>query len=324
MSEANVSANPSPSPEGGASPEVNGSGVVTVPSLDERSAATFGPDGPDTEATETDSAHEADAAAQARAERRAKLEEMRARERAAVDAHAAMRERDELRRRLAEAESKHKQYERRIDPNALTPEQFFALAERMPNLSPKQLGEYLRERMANPELAAREAAARAVNPKIAALEKRIAEQQQALAGFVAHQRATQAQALEHHAAQEFVHFTSQNASTSPLAARFLEHHGAEDFLVLTQSAAQHLPPGAGAQAVLDEIEERLSQLGAIYSAQSAASQRRQAIPPHPYSAAAQAPTHITNTLAQQRSSVVDEEAAWAKLPFEERSARLFR
>lgn len=34
--------------------------------------------------------------------------------------------------------------------------------------------------------------------------------------------------------------------------------------------------------------------------------------------------HVSNTLAQQRSSVVDENEEWGRLSFEERSARLFR
>lgn len=321
MNEASAAANPSPGAE---STEINGSGVVSVPSLDERAAAVFGTDSPDLPIAATQPVPAPDAGAQARAERRAKLDAMRAKERASVDAHSALRERDELRRKLVEAESRHKEYETRIDPGSLTPERLFALAERMPNLSPQQLGEWLRERMANPEVAAREAAARAVDPKISALEKQIATQQRMIDDFLGKQSAAETRALEQQVAQEFFSFTSSNAATSPLAARFLEHHGADDFLVLAQSAAQHLPPSAGAQAVLDEIEERLSQLGAIYSAHSAAPQRRQAIPTPSHFAAAQAPTHVTNTLAQKRSSVVDEEAAWAQLPFEERSARLFR
>lgn len=64
-------------------------------------------------------------------------------------------------------------------------------------------------------------------------------------------------------------------------------------------------------------------LARIYSAGQAVSTAKPSVPPtNP--AAARAPTTVSNTLAQTRASVVDEEAEWASLPFEERSARLFR
>jgi hypothetical protein len=328
MSEAAVAA-PAASPA-----EAPGSGVSVIPSLEERSAAAFDlmesageagtPPGNPADAASPAGSIEPDAAAKARADRRAALDKLQAEERGRVDAMAAIRERDELRKKLTEASEQAKAYATHVDPSKLTKEQFFALAEKNPELTPTELGEWLRERMANPELAAANAATRAVDPKISALEKKIADQQAMLDSFVQSQTAAQEQAVERQAAEQFFSFTRENAGMAPYSARFLEKHGPDQFIKLAHRAVQDVPPHAGPQAILDEIEENLTQLGAIYSAAPAPPQRRQANQPPSNSAAAQAPTHVTNTLAQQRSSVVDEDADWASLPFEERSARAFR
>lgn len=320
-------------PTASPSPEANGSGVSVVSqSLEQRSAAAFGMPDPAGEvgaATPADPASPVgsvtpDAAAQARAERRAALEKLKTEERGRVDAMSAIRERDELRKQLSEERERSKAFATYVDPSKLTKEQFFGLAEKNPELTPQELGEWLRERMANPEAAAANAATRAIDPKLTAMEKRLAEQQAVIDDFMKAQTSAKEDAVEREAAEQFYSFTRENAATSPYAARFLEKHGAEEFYKLAQRAAQDVPPHGGAQAILDEIEENLSAFGAIYSAQPAEPQRRQASPTSPNPAAAQAPTTVSNTLAQQRTSVVDEDGDWAALPFEERSARLFR
>lgn len=315
-------------------PSDNGTGIsVSTPqTLEQRSAAAFGMPDPTVDApgvapltgevppSAVDSVTP-DAAATARAERRAKLDALKTEERGRVDAMAAIRERDELRQRYADLEAKHKSYETRIDPSALTPEKLFALAESMPNLSPVQLGEWLRERMANPEAAAARAASAHVDPKLSALEKRLVDQQATIDAFMSQQETAKADAAEREAATQFFAFTSENSASAPYSSRFLAEHGEEQYLKLAQRAVQDVPAHGGAQAILDEIEENLAQLSRVYAPQGAP-QRPRAAPVT--NAAAQAPTTVSNSLAQQRSSVVDEDADWANLPFEERSSRLFR
>lgn len=312
-------------------------GVTHVPSIEERAASVFGPDAPSEAADDTsgaaaptpsaagDSPAASAGAPDAAAERRARLAALQEQERARVDAQAKHREAEELRHRIAEAERRAKDAEERakssIDPKALTEEQFFDLALQL-NVPPDKLAGWMRDRLTNPELAAAQAAARAVDPKLSALEKRLAEKEAQLDAFLNEQRAQAAQAEEARAFHEFMQFTSTNATTAPHSARFLEKFGPQEFQKVALSAAAMVPPHAGAQAVLDQIEENLATLAAIYSGATPAPQQRPAPTPNP--AAAKAPTTVSNTLAQTRAAVVDEDANWSSLPFEERSARLFR
>lgn len=318
-----------------AAPEANGSGVTVIPSLEERSAAAFGmseaageagtPLGNPADAASSAALAEPDEHSKARAERRAALDKLKAEERSKVDAMAAIRERDQLRKQLEEERERAKAYATHIDPSKLTKDQFFALAENNPELTPQELGEWLRERMANPEAAAANAAKRAVDPELAQLRQLVEQQQQAINSFMQSQQTAREDAIERQAYEQFTAFTMENAQVAPYSSRFLEKNGPEQFYKLVRSAAQAVPEHAGPQAILDEIEEILTQLGAIYqAAPAAAPQRRQANFSPTNQAAAKAPTHVTNTLAQQRSSVVDEDTDWSSLPFEERSARLFR
>lgn len=307
--------------------------ATPLPSLDERLDSVFGPADaadevgqpsppPEGQASPAASA-EPDALAKARAERRAKLAELNAKSRSAVDAKAALRENEMLRRKLAETEERSKAYATYVDPKKLSKEQFFALASQNPELSPQELGNWLREQMADPSAIATSAAKRAVDPEIAALKQANEELRKELTGFIAKQQTVAEQAQERVALEQFAGFAHQNAQTSPLAARFLEHHGIEEFHALTMGAAEALPPNAGPQALLDEIEDRLTELGKIYAAGPAANQRPQATTPRPNPAAAQAPTHVTNSLAQQRSGVVDGSAQLAKLSLIERANLAF-
>lgn len=295
--------------------------VVGVPSLDERSAMAFAnDDAPDanspapTESTpsETPSPAITDAD-KARAERRAALAKLQAAEREKVDAQRALKERDELKAKLAALESsKPKEV---IDPSSLDEEGFFKLAERL-NITPTKLGEWLRERIANPELAAAHAAAKAIDPRVEELRKQNEELRARLDAFEQSQSQIASQAEEQRAVAEFVEFTKSAADAAPLSARFLDLRGAEEYHKLALSVVQNLPPGAGAQAILDEIEETLGQFRDVY-------QQKTLAKPPTVAAAAQAKT-ISNSLAQQRGTIVDESEDWAKLPLDERSARLFR
>lgn len=309
--------------------EANGAGVVSVPSLEERSNAAFEISQPGVEGADSSPADPSaagfgtpDPNAAARAERRAAYEKLREEERARVDAQAKHREADELRKRLAdtqrEAEERTKNL---IDPSKLDPQSFFEMATRL-NVDPKELGAWLKSKQEDPAAYAAQAAVKAVDPHIAELKATIAKQQQQLDAFLSGQQATQEQQENAYYAQQFESFTQQNAATSPFAARLLAEIGSEQFARVASDAAARVPPGAGAQAVLDEIEEDMARLARVYQPQNAAQQRPAPTLPNP--AAAKAPTTVSNTLAQTRASVVDEDADWASLPFEERSARLFR
>ena len=310
-----------------------------MPSLEERAAAAFGPDAPAESVGEASDANAAPSsevpgesttasagASDAATERRARLERLRAEEAARVDAQRKHRDGEELRRRIDEAEQRAKAAEERasraIDPASLTQEKFFELASTL-NVPPQKLGEWLRERMTNPELAAEQAAVRALDPKLTAIEKRLADKEAQLDAFLQDQQRRAAQAEEQEAFNTFVQFTGQSGATAPHSARFLETFGPKEFHRLALSAAASVPPNAGAQAVLDQIEENLSLLARVYSGNAPAPQQRPAHP-HPSLAAAKAPTTVSNTLAQQRAAVVDDDAKWASLSFEERSARVFR
>lgn len=289
-------------------------------SLDDRAAATFGDDSTDgaegAVSTEQQPAGAPDPLAAARAERRAKLDELRAKERTRVDAHSVVRERDELRAKQKELEA---QLTSRLDPNALDEEKFFALAEGM-KLPPQKLYEWLKSRAENPEAAM---IRREVDPQIAELRRQNEALQAKLDGFVDKVETREASAAQQQHEAGFCTFAQANAATSPLATRFLERHGVSEFIKVAEGAAEALPRGAGPQALLDEIEERLNHVAATFTGQPSPAQRTQANPPRPNPAAAQAPTHVTNSLAQQRSSVVDEDARFAGLNLEERAALAF-
>lgn len=304
-----------------AAPSEQAPQTTTIPSLDERSAAVFG------EMTPADASNEAPAEAtpptadQAALDRRARLKALQDRERETVDAKNRRREAEEYRGRLAEAERRLKAAEemaqKRIDVETLDVDGLLGLLERG-KVEPAKIAERIRELTANPEIAAAQAARKTIDPEIASLRATVAAQQEALNKFIAQQQ-TQAEAAQEAAAtRELVAFTQENAATSPIAARFLSAYGQDEFYKLALGAAGRVPPGAGWQAVLDDIEENLSTLAPIYQP---AQQAKQTPPSHP--AAAKAPTTVSNTLAQGRASVVDEDADWASLSFEERSARIF-
>lgn len=249
-------------------------------------------------------------------ENRAKLASFKEAERRRVDEHTLKQENERLRAQLAAGTKP----DNRIDPSTLNEEQFFSLAEQL-KIPGEKLRDWLKLNAERPELAT---IRKEVDPKITTLEEQNRKLQERLDALEGNLSSAERQAEESKAANEMFAFTRTNAATSPLAARFLDEHGSDEFYTLAISASANVPPGSGPQAILDEIEDRLTQLGRIYSPKAGSPQRQLANQTRPNPAAAKAPTHVTNTLASQRSSVVDEETAWAQLPFEERSARLFR
>jgi hypothetical protein len=315
----------------------NGTGVSYESSYEARAAAVFGndfdtssqaadeapvssPNAAPPDAAPAASADDVDEATQARRQR---LAQLRQQEAASVDAKAQKRQHEELQQRLAAAEKRAEEAERmaalRVDPEALDERGFFEAAAKA-KVTPQRLAEYLKQQAENPELLAARAAETALTPKLSEMEKRIAEKEARLDAFLQQQEQAAEAASERAAFQHFAAYTTANAVTSPRSAAFLREFGPEEFQKIATSVAASVPPNAGPQALLDSLEENFARLARVYAGSPAAA--KQSIPQH-NPGAAQPMTTVSNTLAQQRASVVNEDADWASLPFEERSARVF-
>lgn len=272
-------------------------------------------------------ASEADSAsANAAEERRQRLAALQTQERAAVERKGRQAEQDKIRRDLEAAQKRAAEAEARaqklVDLDGLDEAAFFRMAQQK-GIAPQRLGEWIREAMANPErvaeAAALEAAKRHVDPTVKAMQERM----EALERQLTQEREDRARAAADHEERQafagFVEFVGQSANVAPRSAAFLNTFGAGEFRSLVSSAVQQLPEGVGAQAVLDIIEENLSALAQIYGSANPSSPQSK---PSPNRGAAK-PNTVSNTLAQQRSAVVDEDD-FASLPFEERVNRLKR
>lgn len=258
------------------------------------------------------------------AARRARLEALSARDRAHVDHKAKLAAQDKAAREATtlreELEALKARESKRLDPDTLKdPRALLRFAEDS-GIPATAMIEAIKEAIANPERAAavtaREALRKEIDPEvkalrdeIAALKRRDDEREQALAQH-------RQQAEEQAAANEFFQFTTANAASSPRAAAFLDKFGGGEFYKLAARASGQVPEGAGPQAVLDVIEENLTQLAVIYGQEANPSSPKAT----PSRAAAKANV-VTNALAGQRSTVVEEED-FASLPFDERVRRV--
>lgn len=308
--------------------EVSGSGLIK--SYDERAAEAFGSENSEGSSPEqpqgTPAAPPTDEAAR-REQRRKEIAQWKAQEAARLEAQSRYRQGEEAQRRAERLQQERdelaKQAASRIDPSSLDEAGFFALAERL-QVTPKKLGEWIQQRATHPEVIAAQYAEKAVDPKLSALEAKIAEQN-ALLQQINQERMTERQTQEAYArGQSMLDFAQQSAAQAPLAAAFLREHGADEFLTVANSEFANVPKGPGwEQHVLDAIEDKLSQLGRIFQQPQGGTQQPRQAPPTPHRGAAQPMTTVSNTLAQSRASVVDGETDWAALPYEERAARLF-
>lgn len=286
---------------------------------------------PPTEApSPADSAAAKEAPADPAAARAQRLEALKKNERDRLERTTRLAEQEKIAKDLEAANKRAAEAEARasklVDLDSLDEASFFRLAQQK-GIAPSKLAEFIRESMANPErvaeAAALDATRKAMDPEIKALKDELAALKKRDADREAAYQAQLHQQQEARAAQEFFSFTKDNAPASPYAAAFLERHGGDEFYKLALQAAQQVPPGAGWQPILDVIEENLSSLAPIYAPAptTKANGKGQAPPPN-RSAAAKATT-VTNSLAQERASVV-EESDWSDLPFEERVARMKR
>lgn len=272
-----------------------------------------------------------DALTKAREERRARLEALKADERARVDERARKSAGDELARELEKERQARAELEKRtqqlVDISKLDEAEFFKLAQRA-NIPPQRLGEWIRESLANPETLATHAATRAMDPRLAEMQAKLDRQEQQLREFLEAQQSERAQHQAQQATHGFLSFVSQSSDSAPLASQFLAKHGAEEFLKIAERAGASLPEGAGPHALLDTVENFLDGDGRTYAQQLA--ELYGLIPPSnaqhsttpPKSAAAKAKT-VSNADAQERASVVSE-SELAKLSFDERLEALKR
>lgn len=271
----------------------------------------------------------------ARAARRERLATLTAKDRERVDHKQRQAEQDKLARRAAEFERRATDAEalaaKRVDLDNLDEASFLALAEKK-NISGDRLSAWIRDAATNPEKIAQAAALKAqseaIDPKFAALERRLAEQDAQIQSYIAAQQKQQLDAQEAHDIQQFKGFVGHSAERAPLAARLLEHDE-DEFLAMADVAGHSVPPGAGAEALLDAIEDLLDSDGGargvytkyakIFGPQGTPSTDKASPPPR---AAAKANT-ISNSLAATRTSVVEEDD-FASLDLDERARRLIK
>jgi hypothetical protein len=273
-----------------------------------------------------------DAAAQQRAlERRARLQAMQANERQQVDRKAQQTAQERMARDLEAAQRRADDAERtaaaRVDLSSLDEAAFFELAEKR-GIQPDRLGQWINEAMTNPEKRAQAAALQAqkttYDPKLAALEAKIAEQQARIDAFTEAQDAERAKAQEAHDTRQWLGWVAQSGERAPLAAKLLQQ-SEKEFLEIATVAAPSVA-GLGPEALLDAVEEMLdgparevaqtwATIYGITSQQPALNQ--------PTTRGAAKPTTVSNSLAQDRASLVEGDEDW-RLPLEERAARAIR
>ena len=264
-------------------------------------------------------------AADRKARRDADLAALKAKTREGVDAKTARSEVETLRRQI---EQERQARAGLVDPRGLTPLQILELGQ-LAGHAPDSMVEALKAAKDNPEYAVR----KVVDPEIQQLRQQLHQERQQREQFENQYRAAQERAEEDRVHQEMVTFASENAPTAPYSASFLKAFGPGKF----RSAIEHVLEqgrvvGSNQQAVLDAVEDFLIEehrttqqgLSAWMPTAAAAPQRTQANHPRLSGTATQAPTHVTNQLAQQRSSVVDEDTDLQELPYEERASVIFK
>jgi len=261
--------------------------------------------------------------AKRKAERDARLAAAAAEGRRRVDAKARLAEQDAARREAEAAKARAAELEaqlaKRIDPSKLDEAAFFALAAEA-KIEPAKLAEFLKTSISDPSRVAASAAAKQLDPRLAEMQAKL-DAAQARLDAIENEKKHAAQAAQERAHEtEFVSFVKSAADSSPRAAAFAEKFGDEEFLKVARSVALTVPEGAGAQALLDSIEDRFEQLSAMYApAAPAAAQTSKS----QTTKAPAKPTTVSNTNAQERASVVEDDE-WSSLSIEERAARIKR
>lgn len=244
---------------------------------------------------------DAQAAREGRAARIAKLKE---KERADAAARSGQRRQDPPPQQESAGEVARLRAELSKAQAILTDKNAFF--EHARQFDPNDLVEVIRAEIQDPSRAAAERAKRTISPEIAELRAQLEQQRAEFAAMVGAQQEHARNAAERAAESAVIGAVRASATTAPHTARFLEKFGDGEFLKLANAAADHVPPGAGEQALLDVLETHLEQLAGFASAPSPAQASTQATSKPTSPAAAKAKT-LSNSLASGRSSVVAED-----------------
>ncbi len=272
----------------------------------------------------------------AAADRRARLDALKLKDRERVDHKQRQAHADKLQRQAADLERRATEAEasasRRVDFDSLDESAFLALAEKK-GITGNKVAEWIRKAVESPEQIAAAAALKAtqaaMDPKIAALEATVARQAKQLEDFLTAQQEQQTTARERDQIQQFTSFVEGSADRAPVATKLLAK-APKEFYAMADFAGSTLPEGAGQDALLDAIEELLDgdqgaravvdQYAELYGYTKTPHSTGKAHPPP--RAAAPAPT-ISNSLAAARTSVVEEDD-YASLDLDERARRLIK
>lgn len=264
-----------------------------------------------------------------REERRARLAEVAARTREGVDRKERLSAQEKLAREHAAAVARAEKAEAlaaaRLDVENFDEAALFALAEKK-KIDPARLANWIRDSISNPERLAEAAALKATqaayDPKLAAIEAENAALKARLDAFEATQQSARAAAEEAHHTQVFLGHVKGQAARAPMAVKLLEA-SSEEFIEIANTAAGLIPDGAGADALLDKIEDLLDSEGRRIYQTYASLYGNPATSRASTPSGAAKPNTVSNSLAGERAAVVEEED-FAKLPLEERARRLSR
>lgn len=301
-------------------------GEPVQPAGDEAEDATGTPAGTERSAPAVSPADSTDEAR--RAERRQRLDAMKLQTRQDVDRKERQSAYDKQQRDLTAAQERADLAEKRastaLDRSVLKdPIKVLRLLE-AEGIPADQVANAIRESMTNPEIAATRAAREAISPEVAQARAENAALKARLDAFEAREAASNARYAEQRDTEEFITYAGTASQRAPLAAKLLAHDRNE-FLQLATIAAEGVPPGAGRDALLDKLEDLLDgdvrgvaqKYAAIYGPLPTPSPAPQTRP------GAVQPTTVSNSLAQGRTTLVEEED-FARLPLEERARRIIR
>ncbi len=301
-------------------------GEPVQPAGDEADDAGGAPAGPTPTAPAVSPADSTDE--QRRADRRARLDALKLNERQSVDRKERQSAYDKQQRDLIAAQQRADQAEARaaggLDRSILKdPLKVIRMLE-AEGIPADKVADAIRESMQSPELVAARSAREAISPELVAVRSENAALKQRLDAFEAREQAQAARSAEQRDTEDFIQFAGTAAQKAPLSAALLKHDR-EEFLQLATLAAAGVPAGAGREALLDKLEDMLDgdvrqvaqKYAAIYGPQPAPSPAPQTRP------GAVQPTTVSNSLAQGRTTLVEEED-YARLPVEERARRLIR
>lgn len=278
----------------------------------------------------------ADPEAQKRAEeRRRALEafQLRERERVADKTRQTQAERmqADLAAALKRAEDAEKARDARFD-RAMLKDPVAAIREmEREGVPADKVAEALREALTNPAATASREVREAISPELAAFKKQNAELLARIEAFEQREQEREQKSQDEQNTRAFLGFVQQNAQRAPLASRLLQQDQ-EEFMAIASIAGERVPEGAGPEALLLAVEDALDtevrgiaqKYGGLFQALTQPTNTSQTTAPTPPSHAAAKANTVTNSLAQGRTAIVDEESDWAALPFEERLARMRR